>query len=367
MSDADDEPASGALIDKGDIERLSARIARIQKSGLVTPSQKLFELASQESPGELMRSFFNSASPSVTQAMQDAVVALVGSLPAMEFDAQVSTTGDKLAALMLQLQMTGYMLRNAEYVVALRQLLDIHSRDVSDYRAAFERLDLDGSGYIEKAEVKALLSEVYAKAGVEVPPYEVSSFMRLFDVNADGKISWEEFAAALGASLDGAPRKRQDQLPAAADGDAAPAVVPALEGCVTVSMADGTELEVDANEYMEELRLEATRLQQELLALAREEEQRSAAISGSISAYVSSLSEPQLKVLTSGISADVVEAMKKLVSYILKAPDGGPLDMGRSISMEQDKLKQLCLYQLVLGYRLREAEAKGEAESAIGR
>ena len=41
------------------------------------------------------------------------------------------------------------MLRNAEYVLALRRVLDLKTRSPREYRAAFERLDLDGSGYIE--------------------------------------------------------------------------------------------------------------------------------------------------------------------------------------------------------------------------
>ena len=51
--------------------------------------------------------------------MRDAITSLLGSLPPLMFDARMTTTGDKLSALMLQLQMTGYMLRNAEYVMTL--------------------------------------------------------------------------------------------------------------------------------------------------------------------------------------------------------------------------------------------------------
>ena len=37
------------------------------------------------------------------------------------------------------------------------------------------------------------------------------------------------------------------------------------------------------------------------------------------------------------------------------------------VTLEQAKLQQLCLYQLILGYRLREAEATGSADEQIGR
>ena len=83
------------------------------------------------------------------------------------------------------------------------------------------------------------------------------------------------------------------------------------------------QVEIDASAYMEELKSEAQALRSELAKIQNEEAQRDAALSQSISAYVSSLPEPQLKVLTSGISDDVQAAMRLLVEYILKAPGGG--------------------------------------------
>ena len=44
-----------------------------------------------------------------------------------------------------------------------------------------------------------------------------------------------------------------------------------------------------------------------------------------------------------------------------------PLGKDESVTIEQEKLQQLCLYQLVLGYNLREKEAKGDAQDIIGR
>jgi hypothetical protein len=69
--------------------------------------------------------------------LRDAITSLLGSLPPLEFDARMTTTGDKLSALMLQLQMTGYMLRNAEYVMSLRRLLQLKTRSAAEYREAF--------------------------------------------------------------------------------------------------------------------------------------------------------------------------------------------------------------------------------------
>jgi hypothetical protein len=171
---ADDEDDGKPL----DLAKLSQRIAKIQENGLATPAQKLFDLATEKPPQALMQDFFRSSSPEVVNATRDAVTSLLGALPPFEFDSQLSTTGDRLASLMLQLQMTGYMLRNAEYVVTLRKLLQLKGRTVEEYRVAFDRIDLDKSGFIETGEVKELLREVYND---DPPPFEVAAFVQLFD------------------------------------------------------------------------------------------------------------------------------------------------------------------------------------------
>lgn len=354
---------SGGMLPPSEMERLQARIAKIQESGMASPSEKLFELATRETPSSLMRSFFATTSPEISQAMQDAITSLLGTLPPLEFDARLTTSGDKLAALMLQLQMTGYMLRNAEYVMTLRRLLQLKTRSMAEYRAAFDKLDLDSSGFIEVAEVEELLQSVYA--GDEVPSYEVSSLITLFDVDGDGRISWEEFASALGADEAAEPPSTLLSLPEA-EAAASSMAQPKLTGTIKVILDDNSEVEMDANEYMEQLKAEAQLLRQEIQGVIDGKD--ASPLSTSISAYVSSLPEPQLKLLTSGISEDVVGAMRLLVQYILREPGGSDAELAKDqeVTMEQAKLQTLCLYQLVLGYKLREAEATGEANDAIG-
>jgi Protein of unknown function (DUF760) len=69
--------------------------------------------------------------------------------------------------------------------------------------------------------------------------------------------------------------------------------------------------------------------------------------------------------LTEGISPEIVSTMKMLVEFVL---DGGDSGKARKDKRKEDlelevpgaALQQLALWQLVLGYRLREAEAKGD-------
>jgi hypothetical protein len=81
---------------------------------------------------------------------------------------------------------------------------------------------------------------------------------------------------------------------------------------------------------------------------------------GGITGYIASL-QGDVQSLTKGISPDVVEAMKRVVEYVV---DGGKTrpkkDENAEMEIPGSALQQLALWQLVLGYKLREAEATGE-------
>lgn len=56
----------------------------------------------------------------VQEAVRTTVLGLLGSLPRHAFETTAIGTGDALANLMFQLQMTGYMFKNAEYRLSLQ-------------------------------------------------------------------------------------------------------------------------------------------------------------------------------------------------------------------------------------------------------
>ena len=191
--------------------------------------------------------------------------------------------------------------------------------------------------------------------------------MTLFDTDGDGRISWEEFSDALGAT-EAADGPVLDAIPMLAESIQPSSASPDVSGNVTVQLDDGSKVEMDAGAYISQLKEEAQSLRVELAKDQASKAASESALATSLSAYVSSLPEPQLKLLSSSISEDVTTAMKQIVTYILRAPGGeGPLDKDAEVTLEQQKLQQLCLYQLILGYTLREAEATGEADEALGR
>ena len=158
-----------------------------------------------------------------------------------------------------------------------------------------------------------------------------------------------------------------------------------------MELDNGKVVEVEASEYIEALKQEARELKE---ALRREKyggAQNGANggvlpgqaapqggrpgpsdLGGDIVGYIASR-QGDMKSLTEGVSPEVVETMKKLVDFVLdggqqrKTAGGqpqGPMSNEEKAKMEMEipgsALQQLALWQLVLGYRLREAEAKRE-------
>eukprot|EP00585_Thalassiosira_rotula_P007384 CAMPEP_0196139100 /NCGR_PEP_ID=MMETSP0910-20130528/6493_1 /TAXON_ID=49265 /ORGANISM="Thalassiosira rotula, Strain GSO102" /LENGTH=566 /DNA_ID=CAMNT_0041399785 /DNA_START=38 /DNA_END=1738 /DNA_ORIENTATION=+ len=380
----------------GALSTLRSRVSDIESGKSMNPSTALFRTISRDRPNEAIGRFVREANPEVVAAMTAAVGSLLGSLsnPAMGVETIVQASSEKLGNLCFQLMMTGYMFRNAEYVLALKSLMNIGGEGSSattleDYRAAFQRIDTDGSGYLEQDEIEALLADVYEG---QPPAFEITTFLEFFDSNNDGRVSWEEFEKGFGVvtkmtEIGAEPKMNQGfSLPASPEEDDAEEDLfgePAVSGTIQVELDDGKIIEVDAQQYMDDLKQEALELKMEL---AREKgidpktlgipETKTDAAAGNpfpnqampapsssgIASYIASL-EGDVKSLTQGISPDVVDSMKMLIDFVLDPEGGGDgkaMDKKKEMELPGSALQQLALWQLVNGYRLRETEATGE-------
>jgi hypothetical protein len=299
------------------------------------------------------------------------------------------------------------MFRNAEYVLALKELMQLRGKKLTlkDYKDAFDRVDTDNSGYIELSEIQNLFKEAYGGAEEDIPAYEIRTFLEFFDTNEDGRVSWEEFEQGLASTATreagsnvSAKDDLADRLLASMESAGGPMdeeeddendseqLTESISGTIEIELESGKVVEVDAEEYMENLKEEARKLK---LALRREQAggapsatnendpmagllSNNAGGGGAddvvdIAGYIASR-QGDVKSLTEGIKPEIVDTMKKLVEFVLEGGDSG---VGRTNLSPQEKdememeipgsaLQQLALWQLVLGYRLREEEAKGD-------
>jgi hypothetical protein len=145
-----------------------------------------------------------------------------------------------------------------------------------------------------------------------------------------------------------------DSLESAEDrGQAAQLALPSVSGKIIVEIGPEMKAEVDAAAYMAELRSEVEGLRAQLVA-AQEAQANS---TSNLVAYVSQLAPEEVQTLTSEISKEVLDAMGQLITSILRDADVQPDAM---MSASDGKMRELLVWQLVTGYKLREMEVKRE-------
>jgi hypothetical protein len=310
---------------------------------LVGDNNPYVKVVQDLTPSELIGRFTSTAHPRVQSAVKSTILGLIGNLPKMAFETKTVTTGERLASLMFQLQMTGYMFKNAEYRLTMANALGL------------------------KANESFNTQKVLALKGVDVEEEDDVYNPDKTTLKGKIKVKYPGLPSLIGMSSSTDEAKE--------DRDAEEETLDPL--------TSGYEVEVDANAYMSELRMEVKKLRDDLEARrnAKEEELRK-----DLLAYIRTLPEQQLRELTSTVSPDVLSAMKGLVNNVMEGlvesgtdeeGKGSPIDRGEpgkpAISprtvLEQsgEAVAQLCMWQLVVGYNLRELEVREEIKSQMAK
>ena len=116
----------------------------------------------------------------------------------------------------------------------------------------------------------------------------------------------------------------------------------------------GKKITVPAEEVTEALSHEIEELRKELMELRREKQEE---LRGNMLTYIQALPEKDLASLTSDMSDEAMEAIQLLVHSLMSRLE---LEAGgEDVVIQQPlaALAQLCMWQLVVGYKLRELEA----------
>jgi hypothetical protein len=249
---------------------------------------RYFEIVQNLPPNEMLLKFAKSAPPNVQEAAKSTVLNIIGSMPNYALDALMITTSSKLSKLLYQMQVTGYMFKNAEYRMSLTRLL---------------------------------------KGLPRLPPSSVVS---------QGNVSLNPLAEGT--------------------------VVSAVGGSQLVDLrtAGGQTVRVDLAELTSALGQEVLALRKELALLKG---QREAELKTNLLTYIQALPEKELNRLTQDMSEEVVQAIQLLVDTLMHSL--GVDVTGPEVVIQQSvgQLAQLCMWQMVVGYKLREVEASEKGVS----
>ncbi|VEU33399.1 unnamed protein product [Pseudo-nitzschia multistriata] len=265
------------------------------------------QVVSKISPSDLISKFTAESDPRVQEAVRTTILGLIGSLPKMAFETTSITTGQRLASLMFQLQMTGYMFKNAEYRLSMSQSLGMSSSLSSNFmlKGVEEELPDKEDDPLVSGKIKGKLKIRYRKRDADTDTEEVAKTTASDDVEAE----------------------------------------------------DGMEIEVDAAAYMSELRDEVSRLRDEL---TEKKETKDEALKQDLLLYIRTLPAQELKSLTNTMSQDVLVCMKGLVQAVLAGIGDGKIGPDTVTEQSGEAMAQLCMWQLAVGYNLRELEVREE-------
>ena len=97
----------------GNVDGIKKAFGLQAKNSNVKPDNRYYKMVEKLAPNELLTKFSNSAPQNVQEAAKSTIMNILGSLPQYALDASLITTNTKLANLMFQMQITGYMFKNA--------------------------------------------------------------------------------------------------------------------------------------------------------------------------------------------------------------------------------------------------------------
>jgi len=292
------------------------------ESDTVLKTNPYLEVVSKITPSELISKFTSTADPRVQEAVRSTILGLIGNLPKMAFETTTVTTGQRLASLMFQLQMTGYMFRNAEYRLSLSESLGMKA------------------GFGESPKSDYLITS-------EVNDGTDNDRSRLATGKVRGKIKVSYSTKSKEEASESLDKISSD------NGEI---------GNESEDKNSSMEVEVDAAAYMSELRSEVSKLRDELSQrrLSKENE-----VQKDLLLYIRTLPEQELRSLTGTMSEDVLIAMKGLVNVVLSGIGEGKVEPDTVTEQSSEAMAQLLMWQLGMGYNLRELEVKEEIKASF--
>jgi len=284
------------------------------------------EVVSKISPSDLIAKFTAESDPRVQEAVRTTILGLIGSLPKLAFETTNITTGQRLASLMFQLQMTGYMFKNAEYRLSMSQSLGM-SQTISS-----NLLLTPGEELSDKDDDPLISGKIKGKLKIRYGKKE--------DSKKDKTIQTKTNTITEDSITEG-----MDEVDSSASSSSPD------------TTEDGMEIEVDAAAYMSELRAEVSKLRDEL---TETKEVKDEALRKDLLLYIRTLPAQELKSLTNTMSQDVLVCMKGLVQAVLAGIGDGKIGPDTVTEQSGEAMAQLCMWQLAVGYNLRELEVREE-------
>jgi calcium-binding protein CML len=117
----------------------------------------------------------------------------------------IEPTPKQLAALVAEVDTSGDgYIDMDEFIAAMGTSEALqHAGEVFKWRTSFSSFDADGSGFLDRAELLAMATELFGGGSMEGPQVQeqIEKMVASVDANGDGQVSWEEFLIMMAPGM----------------------------------------------------------------------------------------------------------------------------------------------------------------------
>ncbi|CRH00397.1 conserved Plasmodium protein, unknown function [Plasmodium relictum] len=295
-------------------------------------NNKYFDKICSISPNELINRFFENTSERVKEAVKTTIFNIIGNIQKYTIETSILITYDKIYNFLLQIILTGYMIKNADYRLSLNESLYDQNNTINKKGEDF--LNLKKSFYSLFADSDKMENETLNSNELnnninynnlknkDIDIKEINEFNHNYDKN-------EKKTNLIGQSFAQYKEIQNDDFPI-----------------------------INTKNYIIFLRKKINYLENQLKIL----KENKTFLNDDLLSYIKSLTDVQLRSLTDNIGALVLDATKKIVELVIQ---GMTLNINKNLSNELiyvsgSVLTYICFWQLIIGYTLREMEIRDE-------
>ncbi|VEV58023.1 conserved protein, unknown function [Plasmodium vinckei vinckei] len=321
-------------------------------------NNKYFDKICSIPPNELINLFFENTPERVKEAVKNIIFNIIGNIQKYALDISVLITYDKIYNFLLQIILTGYMLKNADYRLSLNESLydknnQNNQKDIFNFKKYFNNIFTDNFKQPGEALNSAELINTQPdtitnydeekKNEINIQDENNNLHMPIYEKNINAHEN-NNYLSENDNNSKSQHNKKNDV---------------GEEFYTKFKQATNEDLPIiNTKNYIIFLKKKISSLENQLKALKENKNFQN----DDLLSYIKSLTDIQLRSLTDNIGAVVLDATKKIVELVIQ---GMTLNVNKNLPNELiytsgSVLTYICFWQLIVGYTFREMEIRDE-------
>ncbi|ETW50712.1 hypothetical protein PFMALIP_01237 [Plasmodium falciparum MaliPS096_E11] len=336
-------------------------------------NNKYFDKICSISPNELINRFFENTSERVKEAVKNIIFNIIGNIQKYTIETSILITYEKIYNFLLQIILTGYMIKNADYRLTLNESLydqnnilnkkdydqqEDEQEDVNKQKQQNNQYQEDDLFNLKKS-FHTLFSDNNINNISEEQLNKGEMLNSKHIINPNGTTTTTNNNNIDNNNIDNYQRNGEsDDTTNDITNDTTNETANGTTNNITNNITNDDYPIINTKNYILFLRKKINSLEKQLNIL----KESKTFLNDDLLSYIKSLTEIQLRSLTDNIGPLVLDSTKKIVELVIQ---GMTLNINKNMSNELiyvsgSVLTYICFWQLIIGYTLREMEIRDE-------